>query len=350
MPYSIAEIAKLLNGEVYGDSHAKLNRLASFSLADANAVVVLFNEQQLQQLTISEPGLIVTNKSLANHCHGNILVVQELDNAFNKLYDLLSTQEVHYKQKVGFSIDQTAIIDPSVTLGDDTVIGAHAVLEKGVTVDDGCVIGPYSLIGENVALGAGSIISSHVSIAANCILGENCKISSGAVIGLAPFNPIKTRGQWQRKSAVGTVRLDAEVELGGNSIIERGVYGDTLVGRGCKIDSLVRLAHDVIIQPHTVLGSGCVVGAGVNIGSHTIIGTGCVIAANTNIGQDVTVNGMTAVTKNILKPGHYASGTMAQEHKSWRKNVARFHRLNLSIKRLRRLLSEVEQLKKRVFK
>lgn len=62
----------------------------------------------------------------------------------------------------------------------------------------------------------------------------------------------------------GKVRVEDEVEIGANSTIDRATFGETLIGRGTKIDNLVQLGHNVrigrenILVSHTEIGGSAV--------------------------------------------------------------------------------------------
>ncbi len=57
---------------------------------------------------------------------------------------------------------------------------------------------------------------------------------------------------------------------------------------------------------------------------------------NRDITDDVHINGMTMVTKSLLKSGQYASGTTVEPAESWRRNQARFKSLDNTLKNFNR--------------
>ena len=117
----------------------------------------------------------------------------------------------------------------------------------------------------------------------------------------------------------------------------RGTLKDTFIGEGVQIDNLVQIAHDVRIGAYSAI-AGCVaIGAYAQIGKHCIIGGASTIAANVYLSNDVVITGMSTVNKTLLKQGIYTSGTMVCEHRRWRRNAARFRRLDEYIARLCRL-------------
>src|SRR5262249_31845751 len=121
-----------------------------------------------------------------------------------------------------------------------------------------------------------------------------------------------------------------------NSCVDRGSIGDTVIGRGSKLDNLVHVAHNVRIGPHCVLtalvgiAGSTTVGTGVAFGGqsgavgHLTIGDGARIAAKSAIYQDVP-------------PGATVMGIPASDHGPMKRAFALFPRLPELFKRLRAL-------------
>ncbi|MFB9970283.1 hypothetical protein ACFFMP_09775 [Pseudoroseomonas cervicalis] len=82
--------------------------------------------------------------------------------------------------------------------------------------------------------------------------------------------------------------LEDEVEIGANSCVDRGALGDTVIGRGTRLDNLVQIGHNV------VTGRGCVIVAQVGI------------SGSTRLGDYVTIAGQAGLT------GHLHIGSQAR--------------------------------------
>lgn len=67
------------------------------------------------------------------------------------------------------------------------------------------------------------------------------------------------------------------------------------------------------------------------------------MAANVHLVDDIVISGMSTVNKSLAKPGLYSSGTMVSDHRRWRRNAARFRRLDDYVLRLTRLEKEWQQ-------
>jgi UDP-3-O-[3-hydroxymyristoyl] glucosamine N-acyltransferase len=102
------------------------------------------------------------------------------------------------------------------------------------------------------------------------------------------------------------------VELGAGCTIDRGVTGDTIIGRGTKFDNMVHIGHDVVI------GKNCLFAAQVAVAGATTIEDGVVlwgqvgISKTLNIGANAVVLAQSGVGVNI-EPGKIYFGSPAEE-------------------------------------
>jgi UDP-3-O-[3-hydroxymyristoyl] glucosamine N-acyltransferase len=139
---------------------------------------------------------------------------------------------------------------------------------------------------------------------------------------------------------VGTVRIEDDVEVGAGSCIDRATTGETVIGRGTKIDNLVQIAHNVRVGPlsilcaqvgisgSTELGAGVVLAGQVGVVGHLRIGDGARIAAQSGVPHDVPA-------------GVTMSGSPVVDHALWLRQVA-------ALKQLPGLLREIRELRARV--
>jgi UDP-3-O-[3-hydroxymyristoyl] glucosamine N-acyltransferase len=201
-----------------------------------------------------------------------------------------------------FMIDPSAQIHPSVTIEPNVVIGPH------------------------VQIGADTHIEANVVIREHCIIGERVIIQSGAMIGTDAFYFKKESDQYQKWTSCGRVIIHDDVYIGANCTINRGVSGDTIIGRGTKLDCQVQVAHGVVI------GEDCLIAAQAAIAGKTIIGNRCTlygqvgVAQNLVIEDEVTVFAQSGIGENLRK-GHSYYGSPATEARLRLKEIALSRRL-----------------------
>ena len=200
-------------------------------------------------------------------------------------------------------------------------VGKNVAIGKNVVISSGCKIGDNIKIFHNTVFqkmfhsGMIALFISNVSIRENCVIGNKVIIHSGTVVGSDGFGYTPNeKGEYQKIPQIGNVIIEDDVELGSNVSIDRAAMGSTIIKRGCKIDNLVQIAHNV------VLGEDTVVSAQTGISGSTKIGKNCILAGQVGLvghielGDKVIITAQSGVSKSILKSGYYM-GSPAREMK-----------------------------------
>jgi len=156
--------------------------------------------------------------------------------------DVRATVHPSARVEAGLTIDPGAVIGPRAEIGAATLIGAGAV------------------IGPNVHIGRDCTIAAHVSIA-HALIGDRVIIHPGCRIGQVGI-AARTASSGARMPQTGRVIIQDHVEIGANTVIDRGALSDTVVGEGTKIDNLVQIAHNALIGRHCLLASQTGIPAG----------------------------------------------------------------------------------------
>jgi UDP-3-O-[3-hydroxymyristoyl] glucosamine N-acyltransferase len=206
-------------------------------------------------------------------------------------------------------------------------IEAFAVVEPGATIGPGARIGAHCVVGRGSSVGEGTRLHPRVTVYPGCFIGARCILHSGAVIGADGFGMARDAGRWVKIPQVGGVRIGDDVEVGANTTIDRGALDDTVIGEGVKLDNQIQVGHNVVIGPHTVIAGCCGISGSVTIGRDCLIGGGVGIVGHISICDGVTISGYSFVTKSIVKPGTYTSGTPTMPHGEWLRNAAHLRRL-----------------------
>ena len=159
----------------------------------------------------------------------------------------------------------------------------------------------------------------------------------GAVIGAGGFGHAPDDGGYVRVPQLGSVAIGDDVDIGCNTTIDRGALGDTVIADGVKIDNLVQIGHNVHIGGHTVIAACSGVSGSAVIGRRCMLGGMVGVVGHLEICDDVAVTGRTMVSSSIRRPGVYSSGLPADEARRFRRNAARFQRLDELARRVKRL-------------
>ena len=143
---------------------------------------------------------------------------------------------------------------------------------------------------------------------ANCTIAAGVRIGCNCTIGLPGFGYEKDQaGAYWRFPHLGGVRIEADVEIGSNTCIDRGSLGDTVIGRGCKIDNLVHVAHNVVLGNNAVVIANTMLGGSVTIGAGAWVAPSVTIMNQATIGAGATL-GLGAVVLKDVAPGQVIVG------------------------------------------
>lgn len=159
---------------------------------------------------------------------------------------------------------------------------ANAAVSASAEIGEGTIIQPNAFVGNHVKIGTNCIIHANVSIYDHTEIGNNVIIHSGSVIGADAYYFQRKPAGYRKFESCGKVVLSDNVEIGALCAIDKGVSGDTFIGKGTKFDNHVQVGHD------TYIGSNCL------IGSH------CAIAGVTRIEDDVILWGKVAINKDLV--------------------------------------------------
>lgn len=160
-------------------------------------------------------------------------------------------------------------------------------------------------LGPGVVLGANVILGDHVSIGpntviANATLGDRVSVGANCTIGLPGFGFVTDgTGRHSRFPQIGRVIIEADVEIGSNTCIDRGALGDTVIRRGAKIDNLVHVAHNCDVGEDALVIANATLCGGTVVGDRARIAPTATIREQLTIGADALVGLGAVVTKPV---------------------------------------------------
>ena len=186
---------------------------------------------------------------------------------------------------------------------------AHPDARIGVSIN----VGPFASIGRAV-VGDETVIDAGVHIYDHVRIGCCVTIKAGAVVGGDGFGFERDEdGVLEDFPDIGGVVVEDYATIGSATCIDRGALGDTVIGRGSKIDNLVHVAHNVTIGMDCLLVAGCVIGGSAVIGARSFIGPNAWITNGVRIGEGAVVTAGAVVTRDV-PPGERVTGNFAIRH------------------------------------
>jgi len=334
----LAELATQIKAELIGESDADITRARPFDLASEGDVTLALDAAYVARIEASRATAIIVSKPITGSSQ-NLLVAGDPKLAFARAVEAL--HKVEYKP-LGSSGDLIAgqgtvlgkdlSIYPRVTIGRDSVVGDRVTLHPGVVIGDGCRIGDDT------------VVHANVTIYRDCTIGDRVIIHAGAVIGADGFGFVPDeQGHQVKLLQLGRVRIEDDCEIGANSAIDRGGFGDTVLRRGVKLDNMVQVGHNCDIGEDTVVAALAGFSGGTRVGRRCVIAGQVGTNQHTTIGDGATLTGRTAVTKNV-RAGAVMAGMPAQDYNAWRRSQVLYSNLPKMAERLRRLEKIVEAL------
>ncbi|MBV1915379.1 MAG: UDP-3-O-(3-hydroxymyristoyl)glucosamine N-acyltransferase [Pseudomonadales bacterium] len=336
--YTLKELAEHIDAKVVGDNEKKIYRLATLQDAAEGELSFLSNSKYLQFLESTTASAVIVDSVSAESCSVNALVVEDPYFAYAKISRLFDQGAA---RKIG--VHRSAVISSDCNLGSNVSIAANVVIESGVNIGNDVSIGAGSYIGADCSIGDGTTLKANVSLYHAVTIGLRGIIHSGAVIGSDGFGFANHQGRWEKVHQLGGVTIGDDVDVGASTCIDRGAISDTIIGNGVKLDNQIQIAHNVVIGEHTAIAGNAGVAGSAEIGSYCTIGGASAIAGHIKIADHVHVSGMAMVTHSLNKPGVYSSGTGLTDNLTWRKNTARFKKLDEYTRRLFKLEKKFEQ-------
>ncbi len=295
-PIPVSEIAELTGSRILGPADAMVEGLNEIHKVQKGDLMFVDLEKYFHKALASAAGFVLLNQEVAPPPGKTLLLHPEPFRAYNQLVNRLMPKHP-LPPASGF-------VHPDAQVGPGTLVYPGAYVDSGVEIGADCVIYPNATIYKGTRLG------DRVIVHANTTLGADA------------FYYKKFPTHFEKWTSCGRVLVGDEVEIGANCTIDKGVSGDTLIGKGCKLDNHIHLGHGV------ELGERCLFAAQVGIGGKTIIEDEVVllgqvgVVKSIRIGRGATVLSGSGVSKS-LEGGKVYFGRPAREAKlSYREAAA----------------------------
>jgi UDP-3-O-[3-hydroxymyristoyl] glucosamine N-acyltransferase len=299
--------------------------VAPLSLAGADHISFLINEKYLDDALVSGAGVILCARDVAEKivdktsalvlaCKEPYVVFARISQFFFKPNHSFEGKSPNCHIDISANVAETAVIFPYVFIGPGAVIGPRSVLYPG------------TFVGAASMVGADCILYPNVVVREGCVIGDRCILNPGAVLGGDGFGFAPSGMENVKIPQIGGVVLENDVEVGANSAIDRGALTDTRIGKQTKLDSLVMIAHNVVV------GEACFIAAQTGIAGSSVIGKRVTLAGqvgvsgHVKVGDFITVLAQAGVSKSLESPGYY-NGTPARTNKDYLMQLATLSRL-----------------------
>ena len=310
----LCEIAELLGCELIGDPEIEITGVAGLEEAGSSELTFFSNPHYMPLVRTTKAAALLTQSAIEG-IDLSLLV------SSNPYLDFARALEIfHPPDKQEQGIHLSAVVSPSARIG------------------SGASIGPFVVIEDHVVIGNNVVLHPHVVIERHSNIGDHFEAHSGATV--CHDSQIGNNVILHNHVTVGSDGFGFEVQAG--TCIDRAAVGNTVIGKGTKIDNLVQVGHAAKVGANTIL---C---AQVGIGGSTVIGSDCVLAGQVgvinhlNIGNRVIITAQSGVG-NDVPDGTMLSGSPAFDNRQWLRSTVVFHRLPELARDIRQLQRKVDK-------
>lgn len=315
-PLTVASLAELTGGTV-DDPRARgtsgeLDGLRPLADAGASDLTFADHARRLAECGGRTFGALLLDRQTALPDDVDAVVVR-VDDVEHAVADVLD----HLAPAVpapAAGVHPSAVVDPAADVDPSAAVGPLVTIEAGARVGAGVILRAGVHVASDAAVGDGTDIGAGAVIGARCSIGRGCRLHAGVVVGADGFNyRPRPDGRGLRKiTHIGAVRIGDDVEIGANSCVDRGKFGDTILGDGTKIDNVCQIGHNCVFGRCVVIAAGGMVGGSVRIGDGVMIGGGTAVRDHVVIGAGAQVGGNSGVVHDV-SPGARVTGFPADD-------------------------------------
>ena len=337
---TLGELAELVGGRVYGDPATVIRGAAVLGQVADGEITFIDHADRVKRLAGTQAAAVVRPENI--HCNWPAaILVTDVHAAFATIISHFRPPRL----RAAVGVHPQAIVSQSARLG--TGVNVHA----GATIGDECQIGDGTTILPGAHLLAGCVVGREVMIGPaailyeNTIVGDHSIIHGGVVIGAYGFGYSQVGGRHVLSAQLGYVRIDACVEIGAGTTVDRGTYGATAIGEGTKIDNLVQIAHNCQIGRHNIICAQVGIAGSTTTGDYVVIGGQAGLRDHVHIGSGARLGAMAGITNDVPEGAAMLGipATPEREQKLKLAAVAKLPEMRQEFKAMRRAIAELQQ-------
>jgi UDP-3-O-[3-hydroxymyristoyl] glucosamine N-acyltransferase len=333
--FTLQELAAISGGELVGDPALKITGAASLVEATAGEISFFATRKYIGLLRKTRASAVFVSPDFTELISAAQIRVANPAKAFEQVVLKLAPKPIAFPP----GVHPSALVDPSVQLGERVSIQPHAVIEAGAKIGESTVIGAGTYIGHETIMGSSCMIYPRVTIRERTRIGSRVIIHSGAVIGADGFGFEVVDGHREKLQQFGMVQIDDDVEIGANTTIDRARFGRTWIQECVKIDNLVQIAHNVVVGKNSVIVAQTGISGSTRVGERVMMAGQVGIVGHVEISDETVIAAKSGVSKDLR--GGIWFGYPAVPLAEAKQQIAWIHRLG-------KLFARVKELEKKL--
>lgn len=323
-PFALGELARIAGADIGGnaDPTLMLEDVAPLDSAGPGQLSFLDNRRYVDSFAGSKAAACLVHPDLVGRAPAGmaLLVTRKPYRGY-----ALCAQAFYPGMSGMRGISPKAVVDATAVIGEGTFVAPGAVIDAGARIGLRCQIEANSVIGRNVEIGDDTRVGACASLS-HCIIGSRVVIYPGARIGQDGFGFAMDVTGHVRVPQLGRVIIEDDVEVGANVTIDRGAGPDTVIGRGCMIDNLVQIGHNVHLGPGCVIVAQSGISGSTKLDHHVVLAAQAGITGHLKIGAGARIAAQSGVMRDV-PPGGEVGGSPAVPMRQYLRQAAILGRL-----------------------
>jgi UDP-3-O-[3-hydroxymyristoyl] glucosamine N-acyltransferase len=330
--FTLAQVAKAVGGRVVGDPATRLSGVQVLDRATGADLSWVADSTRARQAAESHAGgLLVAAEEDASGKPAVIVSSPTL-----ALATWLSV--LHPQERPRPGVSKKAHVHRTARLARGVSVAPGATVAEGAIVGARTVLGPGSFVGRGAAIGEDCQLGINAAVLEKCRVGDRCILHAGAVVGADGFGYVWDGERHRKIPQLGIVRVEDDVEIGANATIDRATLGETVIGRGTKIDNLVQVGHNVVVGEHSILCGQAGIAGSSRLGRRVTLAGQVGVSDHVVLGDGVIATGQAGIVRGArVEPGTMISGMPAAPHRDFLRSAAWVARLPELARRVERL-------------
>jgi UDP-3-O-[3-hydroxymyristoyl] glucosamine N-acyltransferase len=356
MSFSVSELVSWTGGRVANEAalgarlgSIRVERPAPLGASGPADIAFFFNREYEAELPGAKPGVLLTGVPFARPleaaglplwsqsavlvCEDPYLAMAVLSGKFAER----ASSVAHLKRAVKTSVHPSAVVHPTAELGEGVQVGPNCVIADRARIGAGTVLYPSCFVGPAAVIGEDCVLFPSVVVYEWTQIGSRVRIHANSTLGSDGFGyaPRKADGKvtgHQKIFHLGRVIVGDDAELGANCCVDRGTFGDTVIGRNAKLDNQVHVGHNATVEEGAILCGGTCLAGSSSVGKYAYVGGLTGIANKVHVGDGASVGACSLLTKDV-PPGTAALGNPQREYREHFKAHAALNRLMESRRR-----------------
>jgi UDP-3-O-[3-hydroxymyristoyl] glucosamine N-acyltransferase len=345
-PRRLGELAAHVGGELVGDAGLLIMGLNGLAEASPGELSFYGNPRYRRQYEASRASAVLVGPEADAREGVSLVRVANPHLAFARISSLFHPRPSH-----AAGVRPGAHVHPEARVHPEATVMAGATVDKNASVGARAVLFPGAYVGEGASVGEDSLLYPNVTVREHCVVGARVILHASCVVGADgfgfAFNPEGDNGPEHYKvPQAGIVRIEDDVEIGACTCIDRATIGETVIGRGTKIDNLVQIAHNVKVGPLSLICAQAGVSGSAEVGMGVVLAGQVGVVGHIRVGDMAKVGAQSGVAHDV-EDGQVVSGSPAVPHREWLRMSAALGQLGDLLKEVRTLRRRVETLEKK---